>query len=234
MSRPLQRMFTEVPPRYDLINSVVTWGLDRRWREKAAEECLKCKPEKVLDLCCGTGDLALTVCRLGKSEVSVVGIDYSPPMLEIARKKAASLDGDKYISFINGDVASLPFPDASFDSVGISFAFRNLTYRNPLARQHLTEVRRVLAAGGRYVIVETSQPSARLIRGIFHRYLRWPVRLVGFWLSGNKGAYNYLAESAANFYTAEEVKDMLLEAGFRQVLYRPLLFGAAGIHVAVK
>ena len=227
-------MFTEVPPRYDLINSVVTWGLDRRWRKKAAEECLKYRPEKVLDLCCGTGDLAITVCRLGKSEVSVVGIDYSPPMLEIARKKAASLDGDKQISFIHGDATSLPFPDASFDSVGISFAFRNLTYRNPLASQHLPEVRRVLTAGGRYVIVETSQPSARLIRGIYHRYLRWIVRRVGSWLSENKGAYSYLAESAANFYTAEEVKDMLLEAGFRQVLYRPLLFGAAGIHIAVK
>ncbi len=234
MSRPLQRMFTEVPPRYDLINSVVTWGLDRRWRRKAAEECLKYRPEKVLDLCCGTGDLAITVCRLGKSEVSVLGIDYSPPMLEIARKKAASLDGDKQISFINGDAASLPFPDASFDSVGISFAFRNLTYRNPLASQHLAEVRRVLTAGGRYVVVETSQPKARLIRGIYHWYLRWPVRLVGFWLSGNKGAYSYLAESAVNFYTAEEVKDMLLESGFRKVCYRPLLFGAAGIHIAIK
>jgi len=227
-------MFTEVPPRYDLINSVITWGLDRRWRRKAAEECLKGKPEKVLDLCCGTGDLAITVCRLGRSEVSVVGIDYSPPMLEIARKKAASLDGDKHISFINGDAASLPFPDASFDSVGISFAFRNLTYKNPLARQHLTEVRRLLTAGGRYVVVETSQPTARFIRGIFHRYLRWIVRRVGVWLSGNKGAYNYLAESAASFYTAEEVKAMLLESGFREVLYRPLLFGAAGIHIAVK
>jgi demethylmenaquinone methyltransferase/2-methoxy-6-polyprenyl-1,4-benzoquinol methylase len=234
MSRPLQRMFTEVPPRYDLINSVVTWGLDRRWRRKAAQECLKSKPEKVLDLCCGTGDLAITVCRLGKNEVCVVGIDYSPPMLEIARKKAAPLDGDKHISFINGDAASLPFPDASFDSVGISFAFRNLTYKNPLARQHLAEVRRVLTAGGRYVIVETGQPTARLIRGIFHRYLRWTVRSVGGWLSGNRGAYSYLAESAASFYTAEEVKGMLLESGFRQVLYQPFLFGAAGIHIAVK
>lgn len=234
MSRPLQRMFTEVPHHYDLINSVITWGLDRRWRKRAAEECLKYKPQKVLDLCCGTGDLAITLCRIGGSGVSVVGIDYSPPMLERARQKASSLAESGCASFIHGDAACLPFPDAFFDSVGISFAFRNLTYKNPLAVKHLTEVRRVLTAGGRYVIVETSQPESGLIRGIFHHYLRWFVRHAGFLLSGNKGAYNYLAESAANFYNAEEIKDMLLKAGFQEVWHLPLFFGAAGIHIAVK
>ena len=190
----------------------------------AAEECLRNKPEKFLDLCCGTGDLALTVRRLGGGGVSVAGIDYSLPMLEIARAKTASWNEGRHISFIHGDAGSLPFPDASFDCVGISFAFRNLTYKNPLARQHFTEVWRVLAGGGRYIIVETSQPRSRFIRRIFHRYLRWFVRNVGFWLSGNKGAYNYLAESAAGFYTAEEVKDMQLEAGFREDFYPPLMF----------
>ena len=227
-------MFTEVPPRYDLVNTVVTGGLDRRWRRLAAEECLRNKPEKFLDLCCGTGDLALTVCRLGKGGVSVAGIDYSPPMLAIARAKSASLPEGRQASFIHGDAARLPFPDASFDCVGISFAFRNLTYKNPLAEQHLNEVRRILTAGGRYVIVETSQPNSRIIRRMFHRYLRWFVCNIGFWLSGNKGAYNYLAESAASFYTAEEVKNMLLKAGFREIRYRRFLFGAAGIHIAVK
>ena len=227
-------MFTEVPPRYDTVNTVVTWGLDRRWRHMAAKECLKDRPEKFLDLCCGTGDLALTVCRLGGGGVSVGGIDYSLPMLAIARAKSVSCAGGRRVSFIHGDAASLPFPDASIGCVGISFAFRNLTYKNPVARQHLAEVWRVLAAGGRYVIVETSQPHSRFIRRMFHYYLRWFVRTVGFWLSGNKGAYSYLEESATGFYTAEEVRDMLLEAGFRDVRYRPLLFGATGIHIAVK
>ncbi len=234
MSRPLHRMFAEVPPRYDFINSVITCGLDRRWRKGAAEECLSEKPEKVLDLCCGTGDLAIAVRRLGGSGVRVVGIDYSPPMLGLARQKARSSSEGNHISFIQGETASLPFPDTSFDCVGISFAFRNLTYKNPLAKRHLTEVRRVLTAGGRFVIVETSQPNSSLIRRMFHRYLRWFVYPIGFWLSGNRGAYNYLAESAASFYTADEVRDMLLEAGFREVRYRPLLFGAAGIYIAVK
>lgn len=234
MSRPLYRVFTEVPPRYDLINSVITWGLDRQWRKIAAEECLKDSPKSILDLGCGTGDLAIAVCRLRGKGIRVVGLDYSPPMLGLARQKAASLSEGRYISFIQGGAASLPFHDASFDCAGISFAFRNLTYKNSLAKQHLTEVRRVLITGGRFVIVETSQPDSRLIRKIFHRYLRWFVYPVGFWLSGNKGAYHYLAESAASFYTAEEVNKMLLAAGFREVEYQPLLFGAAGLHIAVK
>ena len=118
--------------------------------------------------------------------------------------------------------------------VGISFAFRNLTYKNPLGPPHLAEVIRVLRPGGRYVIVESSQPENRFIRACFHLYLRAFVAPVGQMLSGNKGAYNYLAESARRYYSPGEVREMLLAAGFRDVRYRPLFFGAAGMHVALK
>jgi demethylmenaquinone methyltransferase/2-methoxy-6-polyprenyl-1,4-benzoquinol methylase len=155
-------------------------------------------------------------------------------MLEIAVRKAATVTEGKNVSFLPGDVTSLPFPDGYFDCAGISFAFRNLTYRNPYAREHLEEVVRVLKKGGKYVIVESSQPKSRLVRKLFHLYLRTFVFRAGHLLSGNRGAYHYLAESASRFYTPEEVKAMLLEAGFSRVSYRPLFFGAAGIHVAVK
>ena len=227
-------MFTAVPRRYDLINHIITWGLDKRWRGKAAKECLASQPGKVLDLCCGTGDLTINLARLAEDNVELTGIDYSQPMLEIATKKAESLARRRKIPFIYGDAANLPFPDGYFDCVGISFAFRNLTYKNPLARRHLAEVLRVLSAGGRYVIVETSQPKSRLIRKLYHLYLRWFVFRLGYLLSGNRQAYHYLAESAARFYTSEEVEEMLVTAGFRQVSFCRLFFGAAGIHVAVK
>lgn len=227
-------MFTAVPRRYDLVNHVITLGLDTGWRRKAARECLTERPQKVLDLCCGTGDLAICLARLAESNVELTGLDYSQPMLKIAARKAATSGRGRGISFIYGDVASLPFPGGYFDCAGISFAFRNLTYRNPMTQRYLSEVFRVLAGGGRFVIVETSQPESRLIRRLFHLYLRWFVSGVGHWLSGNRGAYHYLAESATRFLSSDEVKEMLLSAGFRRVSCRRLFLGAAGIYVAVK
>ncbi len=233
-AKPLQRMFAAVPPRYDLINRVITWGMDERWRRAAARECLAAKPKRVLDIGCGTGDLIINIARMAKEDVELVGLDYSPPMLAKAAAKARRITPGRKIIFIEGDVASLPFPDGHFDCVGISFAFRNLTYKNPVAQPHLAEVFRVLSPGGRYVIVETSQPECRLLRWLFHLYLRLIVSRLGQWLSGNKRAYLYLVESAADFFTPKEVRQMLMGAGFREVAYRPLFFGAAGVHSAVK
>lgn len=234
LNKPLHRIFTAVPRRYDLINRIITFGLDQRWRREAAKECLASHPGRVLDIGCGTGDLVLNLARLADDDVALIGLDYSRPMLEIATRKAARLAKKGKITFIYGDAANLPFPDGYFDGVGISFAFRNLTYKNPLTSRHLAEVLRVLSPGGRYVIVESSQPKSKLIRKLYHFYLRWFVYPVGYLLSGNKGAYSYLAESATRFYTAEEVKEMLLAAGFRQVSFRRFFFGAAALHIAVK
>jgi demethylmenaquinone methyltransferase/2-methoxy-6-polyprenyl-1,4-benzoquinol methylase len=233
-NRPLHRIFIAVPPRYDLVNHIITWGWDWWWRRKAARQCWQARPARVLDLGCGTGDLTIEIARLVHDDAAVTGIDYSLPMLELAVKKAASSAVRRKPSFVHGDAAQLPFPDGLFDCVGISFAFRNLTYRNPLARRHLAEVGRVLRPGGRYVIVESSQPRSKLVRRLFHLYLRWFVFPVGRWLSGNRKAYHYLAESATRFYDAEEVAAMLREAGFGQVYFRRLLFGAAAVHVAIR
>ena len=113
--KPLQRMFMAVPPHYDLINRVITWGFDERWRRLAARECLVTQPKRVLDLCCGTGDLAVRLARLAGRQVELVGVDYSQPMLEIAARKAAHQAGGRQMSFVYGDAASLPFPDDYFD-----------------------------------------------------------------------------------------------------------------------
>jgi demethylmenaquinone methyltransferase/2-methoxy-6-polyprenyl-1,4-benzoquinol methylase len=231
---PLHGMFTAVPPRYDLVNRIVTLGMDRRWRWLAASACLEMEPRRILDLGCGTGDLSISVSRIAGKDVAIFGLDYSTTMLDVAREKAARADVTDKLSFIHGEATHLPFPDSFFDVVGISFAFRNLTYKTPLAMPHLAEVNRVLRAGGRYVIVESSQPENRFIRSCFRFYLRFFVQLVGVLLSGNRGAYRYLAGSAAGFYSPGKVREMLLSSGFRRVSYRPLFFGAAGIHVAEK
>jgi demethylmenaquinone methyltransferase/2-methoxy-6-polyprenyl-1,4-benzoquinol methylase len=232
-NKPLYGMFTDIPPRYDLINRLITWGMDRGWRRKAARTCLASHPPKVLDLCCGTGDLALTIAALADYPVEIKGLDYSRPMLDIAAAKAAQLKG-KRITFTRGDASGLPFEDAYFDVIGISFAFRNLTYRNPLADKHLSEILRVLKPGGACVIAESSQPGNRLIRAMYHFYMRQYVYRIGAWLSGNKGAYRYLAESSSRYFSPAEMSAFLKEHGFRHVSYRPLFFGAAGIYLAGK
>ncbi len=235
-SRPLYDMFAApaLPRCYDLINRVITWGFDKQWRREAARECLTSRPGKVLDLCCGTGDLVIDLARLAESNLELTGVDYSQPMIEVAAKKAETLASSMKITFTCGDATDLPFPDGYFDSIGISFAFRNLTYKNPLVRRHLAEILRVLNTSGKFVIVETSQPRAKLVRKLYHLYLRWFVSRLGYLFSGNRGAYSYLAESAARFYTPEEVKEVLFAVGFRQVSFRPLFLGAIGIHVAIK
>ncbi len=231
---PLHGMFTAVPPRYDLVNHIITLGMDAGWRKLAARTCLETRPQKVLDIGCGTGDLSITLAGLAPAETEITGLDYSLPMLEIAKQKAAKAGVASKVNFISGDASSLPFPDASFDTVGISFAFRNLTYNNRLCPLHLAEVKRVLKPGGRYVIVESSQPVNRIVRYFFHLYLRAFVGPLGMWLSGHKGAYNYLVESAAHYYLPRQVKGLLIGAGFRDIRYRPLFLGASGLHVAYK
>jgi demethylmenaquinone methyltransferase / 2-methoxy-6-polyprenyl-1,4-benzoquinol methylase len=232
--QPLHDMFTEVPPRYDLINHVITLGMDSRWRNLAARTCLEEKPQRILDIGCGTGDLSISIARQALKNTEIIGVDYSQPMLDIAKKKAEKVGLGGRIGFISSDATSLPFPDEHFDCAGISFAFRNLTYNNPLCHPHLLEVRRVLKPGGRYIIVESSQSRIRLMREMDHLYLRLFVNPLGQWLSGNKGAYKYLAESARRFYMPRQVKGLLIGAGFKNIRYKELFFGAAGLHIAYK
>lgn len=227
-------MFNAIPARYDLINRLITLGMDRTWRDRAARECLSRGPRRVLDLGCGTGDLAINIMKRAKNYVAVSCLDYSPEMLEIARAKAEQALGKDKIEFAQAEAASLPFKNEYFDVVGISFAFRNLTYKNPIVGYHLAEIFRVLSPGGRLVVVESSQPRSRFVRFFFHLYLRTYVYWVGWWLSGNRKAYRYLTESASRFFSPDEVEQLLKSSGFRDVTYRPMLWGAVGITTAVK
>jgi demethylmenaquinone methyltransferase / 2-methoxy-6-polyprenyl-1,4-benzoquinol methylase len=231
--RPLEKMFSEVPHRYDLMNRMLTFRFDVLWRRKAARECLMGNPSRILDLCTGTGDLTIQIARLANSKTVITALDYSDAMLSLAREKA-SRKGFDHIRFIRGDAADLPFEYESMDAIGIAFAFRNLTYKNPDHKKFLKEIYRILSDKGIFVIVETSQPASKIIRFLFHAYLNIMVAGIGGILSGHKKAYHYLAASARNFYTPDQLSNMLSETGFRQVKYKKLLGGIAGISVGIK
>ena len=232
-SRPLNKIFTSVPPNYDLINRLFTWRMDECWRKKTARICLEEHPEQVMDLCTGTGDLAVQLARLSGGNTAITGFDYSQPMLDLAKQKAVR-NGFETLEFIHGDAAAMPFPDGHFDAIGIAFAFRNLTYKNPDASRFLHEINRVLKIGGRFVIVESSQPKNRLIRALFRLYTRNMVFIMGAFISKNKSAYRYLAQSVIHYYTPEEIEALLKNHGFSAATHKPLFFGAAAIHTALK
>ena len=226
-------MFMEVPSSYDLLNRLLTFRFDQVWRRKAARICLENRPSRVLDLCCGTGDLVLEIGRRATVGTRLTALDYSLPMLELAGKKASGKRLPQ-IELIHGDAASMPFPDEHFDSIGIAFAFRNLTFHNPDRDRFLAEILRVLKPGGRFVIVETSQPKCLMLRKLFHFYLRWITAPFGGMLSGHYGAYKYLAHSAINYYKSDELEGLLLSAGFSTVRSQLLMGGIAGIFLAEK
>ena len=232
--KTLHRMFESIPKHYDLINHIITLGMDAGWRKKAALACLSTRPSLILDICCGTGDLSIALARLADHKPEITAVDFSREMLDIAEKKASALAPGSKIKFIEADVSNLPFPNNHFDCIGISFAFRNLTYQNPGTADYLREILRVLKPGGKFIIIESSQPKSSFIRFFSHLYLRCFVFPAGYLISGNKEAYKYLAESAEHFYSAEDLMDFLVKSGFSRVSFQRLFFGATAIYSATK
>lgn len=232
--KPLYRMFNNIPHRYDLMNRMLTLRFDEVWRRKATRLILEGTPEKVMDLCTGTGDLAVRIASQSKKTTDITALDFSENMLDLARLKSERNKVDGRIKFIHGDAANLPFKDQTFDSIGIAFAFRNLTFKNALKDDALSEVYRVLRSGGRFIIVESSQPRSLVMKWIFRIYMKVMVDKIGGLISGHRSAYRYLAYSASHFYKADEVSDMLKEKGFTYVEYINLLGGFAAIHIATK
>jgi len=231
--RPTQKIFTEVPPKYDLLNRVLTLNLDEGWRKKTAREILKNNPSRVLDLCCGTADLTMHLARWANKDTELFGLDFSHTMLARAKEKV-SIFGIDRVKLIQGDAGNMPFESNYFDAIGISFGFRNLTFENPDAQLHIREALRVLKPGGRFVIVETSQPSNPLIRSLYHLYHNIITAPVGGIISGNMPAYRYLAYSANNYYSLNQLSQLLKNAGFSQTTGIPLMLGAAAIMIAEK
>ncbi|MBN1952111.1 MAG: ubiquinone/menaquinone biosynthesis methyltransferase [Bacteroidales bacterium] len=230
---PLKNFYAGIYRRYDLINRIFTFGMDKRWRKVTAELCMKEGPERIIDLCCGTGDLAFAIRKRAGGGTQVTGYDYSEEMLQVAREKQGKFSLDR-ISFIQGDAADMPFSDAEFDSLTIGFGFRNLIYQNSNAARHLAEISRILRNGSHLYILESAIPSNRLIHFFYSLYLSLVLIPLGGIISGDWKAYRYLAKSSAGFYQPAELQEILKQYGMRICSVRKFFFGAASLMIARK
>lgn len=222
-------MFAAVAPRYDLANHVLSFGRDIAWRKataRALRETLARPGSLAVDVCCGTGDLALAL--LHHSAGKVVGTDFCRPMLERARTKGRRQRGG--LLLLEGDTLALPFRDDSLDVVSVAFGFRNLARY----AEGLREMRRVLKRGGSLAILEFSTVRWPLFGPLFRFYFHHILPRVGTWISGIPGPYQYLPDSVSRFPDQEELADALREAGFANVRYRNFTGGVAALHLAEK
>jgi demethylmenaquinone methyltransferase/2-methoxy-6-polyprenyl-1,4-benzoquinol methylase len=222
-AKKIQAMFGRIAKRYDLLNHVLSGWTDVDWRRFTAREALVHQPKRILDIACGTGDLALELKGQAGTGAQVVGADFTFPMLQIAGEKSSS------IPWVQADGLRLPFPDASFDLVTVAFGLRNMESWEGGIR----EMARVLAPGGRAVVLEFSQPENALIRAVFLPYFVHVLPRIAGLLSEGR-AYSYLSHSVMHFPGRRKLATMMKENGFPRVRHCALSFGIAALHVGIK
>lgn len=218
-------MFSSIAPRYDLLNHLLSFSVDRLWWRRTAREfapILARTDARVLDLCCGTGDMAFALRRQAdKAKPLLLGVDFSHPMLQRAARKSAGTA----LRWAEADALHLPLPDASFDLVTAAFGFRNLADYDA----GLREIARVLRPGGETGILDFGEPRGFV--GIGYRfYFRRILPKIGTVISGVKGPYQYLPASVERFPAPEEMLQRMRAAGFREATWRPYTFGIAGLY----
>ncbi|MFW9842115.1 MAG: ubiquinone/menaquinone biosynthesis methyltransferase, partial [Candidatus Thorarchaeota archaeon] len=210
MNKGVLKIFSEVAHHYELVNHVLTFGLDIPWRKKAARVAAVGGGILWLEVCSGTGDMAVNLVKYASPETKIVVSDFSLPMLSKAKEKQ-TLEG---ATISLADSMQLPFPDDTFDMIVISFATRNITPTRDRLISFLNEFHRILKPGGRFINLETSQPRLTPLRIAFRFYTKQIIRLVGRLISGSKTGYAYLAHTVPRFFNAEDLSIILYEAGF--------------------
>ncbi len=222
------QMFDTISGGYDGMNRVISFGIDVKWRKKVLKLVSDTKPETILDIATGTGDLAILMAQSGAKKI--VGVDISKGMLEVGRKKVAEKNLDDRITLEFGDSEALPFEDNSFDAITVSFGIRNFES----LEQGLSQILRVLKPGGIFVILETSVPEKTPFRQGYNFYSKRILPLLGRLFSRDDSAYAYLSESASVFPYGEKLNNILRKIGFIDVVSRPQTFGVATIYTATK
>jgi demethylmenaquinone methyltransferase / 2-methoxy-6-polyprenyl-1,4-benzoquinol methylase len=227
-ARAVREMFTSIAPRYDLLNHLLSFNIDRLWWRRTARRfmpILQRADAQVLDLCCGTGDMAFALRRQKRSAARILGADFSHAMLQRAARKSAGTA----LRWVEADALCLPFPDAAFDLVTSAFGFRNLADYDA----GLREIMRVLRHGGECGILDFGEPGGATGR-LYRIYFKHVLPAVGTVISGVKGPYAYLPASVERFPAAEEMLERMRSAGFREASWTPYTFGIAGLYWGKK
>lgn len=220
----VQAMFDDIAHRYDLMNRVITFGMDQSWRRYAIGKTRVESGDRVLDLAAGTGDIALEMVSR-HPDLTVVAGDFSTGMMEVGSRRPGGRD----IAWVACDAMAMPFADASFDAVIFGYLLRNVEDID----QTLTEVFRILRPGGRVVCLETTPPRG-FLKPFVSAYVRWVVPLLGRILAGSSGSYAYLAGSTMEFLDARSLASRFSSAGFTNVEYRVFKLGSVAVHWAEK
>src|SRR5467141_1513250 len=236
-SAKVREMFTRIAPRYDLLNHLLSLQLDRLWRARAAKRLrpILSRPDAlVLDLCCGTGDLAFSLARSGNARI--VGADFAHTMLVRAKEKSAALvasasgNSPMALSLFEADAMGLPFADKSFDLVTTAFGFRNLSNYEA----GLREIQRVLKPGGTIAILEFTEPPEGLLGDLYRWYFCKVLPKIGGLISGDQAAYKYLPKSVARFFRPPELAALMSAVGFHSVDYCVWTLGTVALHTALR
>jgi demethylmenaquinone methyltransferase/2-methoxy-6-polyprenyl-1,4-benzoquinol methylase len=224
----VRRIFSEIAPRYDLLNHLLSANIDRAWRRHAlgALEWTRRPEGRYVDLCAGTLDVGAQLTRARGFRGLVIGADFAEPMLRAGEGKAPR----ERLAPVAADALQLPLADGAADGAIVAFGIRNLADLDA----GLREVHRVLAPGARFVILEFSTPRSRLVRALYHLYFHHVLPFVGGAISGHRSAYRYLPQSVASFPVQEELATRMQRAGFAEVRWSSLTLGVAAIHVGVR
>lgn len=226
----IQNIFSSIAENYDKLNSILTFNIDKLWRRKAIRECELKLNDKVLDLCCGTGQMIHYACKKVGKSTEVIGLDFNQEMITVGYKRLNQNIKDYNYKLLRGDVLDLPFEDNSFHCVTIAFGLRNIKDKD----RALSEMYRVLKPGGKLVCLELSNPELPILKEIHSAYLTFILPTIGYLGTRDKRAYAYLRDSVKNFMPKKELKLSFDHAGFKDTRYIPLTFGIASIHYGVK
>lgn len=224
-------MFDKISGKYDLLNKVLSLGIDRGWRKKALTMLVPYHPQQMLDVATGTGDMAFMAEQILRP-AAITGIDLSAGMLEVARKRNAQRKSEPFstIDFIKGDAENLPFPEHNFDAVTVTFGVRNF---GDLGKG-LSEICRVMKPGAPLMVLEFTKPRIFPFRQLFDIYFRHILPLIGAWTSGDGRAYKYLYESVQAFPDYDAFTAELLKAGLERPSFKSLSSGICAIYIAYK